>query len=309
LEFQRDVIAVQCRYCNRKDRLVKVGVRHTSKGTVQKYLCRRCKKYSSSSLHTHGLYPDEIILRALNLFNHGISVESISLKIQEEFSRKPPVRTIYSWMERYERRYGLYILRGMRDDNCPDPIVSIWSDKNRLISLKYHRYKYNVLSSQFPGLVEYIEGLDEKDIRGSLTANEYNEFDMDTKEFGFERDNKGSIEVLELVHKVFRNMDDDRLKDFLLLNGMNYVIRDLPLIIGAEELDSKENRFGIVDIVSIQDRTIQLIHFADDDQMPADLLSRCIHSMSSFSKITGIDEKKIHSVIMKDRVSFRVKHN
>lgn len=289
--------------------MVKAGVRKTSKGTVQKYYCRKCKKYSSSSLHTHGLYPDEIILRTLDLFNHGMSVESISLKIQEEYSRKPPARTIYSWMERYERRYGLYILRGMRDDNCPDPIVSIGSDKNNLIAPKYHRYKYNNLSSQFPGLVEYIKGIDEKVIEGSLTANEHNEFDMDTKGFGFEREMKGSVEVLELVHKVFRNMDNNRLKDFLLLNGRNYVIRDLPLTLGEEELDVTDDRFGVVDIVSIKERSIQLIHFADDDQMPADLLPRCIRSMRSFSKITGIDEKRIHSVIMKDRISFRVKQH
>ncbi len=104
-------------------------------------------------------------------------------------------------------------------------------------------------------------------------------------------------------------MDDDSLKDFLLLNGRNYVIKDLPLVSGEDEIHEKEKGIVIVDIVSIKERSIQLIHFADDGQMPVDLLPRCIHAMRSFSRITGIDEDKIQSVILKDRVSFRIKHD
>ena len=280
----------------------KVGPRRTKKGMVQRYRCQNCGRYSSSTLHPYSLYPDEIIFRSLELYNTGLTLETISTILQNEFNKKPPARTIYSWLERYEKYFSLFILRGERNDNGPGPIREVTVKTNPTSILKYHIVKLNMFGRENPNLKPILEMI----LKGDITIATYNNGDslndIQCRDLRFEQVKEGIAKTLKLIQRGRDSYRMDGLKDMILLIDRNCIAIDIPLA----DINDFNDWNGNIDLLLINNKRVELILFIDDERTPSDLLPLSVIVKDRFRSYYGLPSEEVSVSILKNGTIFRV---
>ncbi|MEF8880037.1 MAG: hypothetical protein V5A64_06580 [Candidatus Thermoplasmatota archaeon] len=66
---------MKCPYCNSKKQTIKAGLRQTQEGVIQKYYCKKCKKYFTDKTQPYTQYPLRVILYTLQQYNKGHPVK------------------------------------------------------------------------------------------------------------------------------------------------------------------------------------------------------------------------------------------
>lgn len=98
-----------CRKCGSHKFLVKVGPRHNQSGTVQKFYCKQCKKFSTDRRGYERMKNQTMtIVCALDLFFRGISLREVQQHLQSTFGIDVSYVTIHNWIKKYVelvRRY------------------------------------------------------------------------------------------------------------------------------------------------------------------------------------------------------------
>jgi len=145
-----------CPGCRESANTVKYGIRHTSKGSVQKYHCTYCGIYFSDTSRPKTQYSEKLILYAVEQYNKGHTVKEVKNMTGKRFRRSPPTRTIYSWIQRYEDELSFIRLR-KRYDLDPDDLTTTHRFRHlQVYPFTYHRLKMHLSAKDFPQLRRYI---------------------------------------------------------------------------------------------------------------------------------------------------------
>ena len=95
-------IGMRCPYCKKDDRVVKRGTRKNKYMTKQQYWCNRCKKYFVEHNGFQGMtYPKEIIVKAVHLYEEGLSLSKVRDYIWQHEGFYLYDSTILYWVKKY----------------------------------------------------------------------------------------------------------------------------------------------------------------------------------------------------------------
>jgi transposase-like protein len=294
--------------CGSSEKIIKAGVRVTQKGDVQKLLCRNCGRYFSASVHPYSRYPDKMIIKGLILYNQGVDLPSISRRLDNEFNIKAPTRTIYSWLERYQKRYGLYLLKGLRGNDGKGKIKGRDLNIDPSIKFRYHPKKIKELLAGSTHFVSYIRSCEEEDIEKTLARLQRDCKDIDCSSMLFREEGHGNDNLDELYSKYIEYGGEISFKEFNLLNNSNCIAKDLPVYLEENESIIKE-WFGKVDLVMANDNRVSLLIIADEDIALVDHLPFAAHVRESFSVRSQMNEDDIDVVLVKNGRYFNVLEN
>lgn len=284
---------MNCPKCRKSHTVIKVGVRKLSKGPVQKYFCRSCGRYFSSTIHPFSLYPDEVIIRSIDLYNRGNNILRIISRIYDEHSIKIPERTIYSWLDRYHRRYNLYLLdKGRRDVNR-DPIRSVGFHNNVGSDIVYHRSKVASNTCKDHFILDFLDNLDP-------------DFDVErarshpNSRMGFEKGDPSisdSIRVhtylMDLFMRINRDDDLNGLKEFFLVNHPNTIMTDTPFNLDPYVSPGNTRSDERIDILARDGSGFEIIDMANENVPISDRIEELIPFVNIFKKSTRQQKMKL----------------
>ncbi|MFW6040692.1 MAG: hypothetical protein ACOC85_02535, partial [Thermoplasmatota archaeon] len=149
-----------CPNCKDDKDVIKSGIRQTNKGTIQQYYCKNCQKYFSDSKIPNTKYPENVILYTLELYNRGFPVKQAKKKTGKKYQYSPPIRTIYSWINRYKDQLTFLKLRKEYSID-PDNLTTTHNFQHQQIyPFTYHNLKLNIHSKQRSELRRYINWIE-----------------------------------------------------------------------------------------------------------------------------------------------------
>lgn len=91
-----------CKICGSDKSLVKYGPRHNQSGTVQKFYCKQCNKFSTDRRGYERMKNQTMtIVCALDLFFRGISLREVQQHLQSTFGIDVSYVTIHNWIRKY----------------------------------------------------------------------------------------------------------------------------------------------------------------------------------------------------------------
>ncbi len=259
---------MRCPVCERSDMVIRRGKRETKKGTVQKLQCKRCGKFFSSSLHPYSWYPDEMVFRAMELYNIGRSWQYICEKLERQYGIEVPRRTIYSWVRRYVKQFGMYALRGYRCDEGNGPLVKRSYYENAENPWKYHSIKLKRSKTRWPKLYDHIKRIDEQCTIPSIKDIQIEEDDITRYKVKIKGPDKSLKGLFYLVSKMYEGPDREMVKEFLLLHHPECWAIDFPIYKMDLGPLSEKQRSSIVsvDMLFVDESKIRLVDFLNSEK-------------------------------------------
>jgi len=91
----------KCPKCNKKQHVIRYGLRKTKYKEVQRFQCTKCKQTFSIELLKRTSYPPDIIISAISKYNFGTTIAQTKKFIHRRFKTKVPKTTIQSWLKKY----------------------------------------------------------------------------------------------------------------------------------------------------------------------------------------------------------------
>ncbi len=147
---------MNCPQCHTKKYSIKAGLRHSKEGIIQKYYCKHCQKYYTDKTQPHAQYPLNVILYTRSHYNKGYPVKQAKTLTGKKYRYSPPIRTIYSWIKRYQNTLTFLKLRKQYLIHPDNLITTHRYQHQQIYPFSYHHLKLNLKSKQFPQLKRYI---------------------------------------------------------------------------------------------------------------------------------------------------------
>ncbi len=288
---------MRCPKCGKTDRTIKSGKRKTSKGIVQKNLCRRCGRYFSSSLHPYSRYPDEMIFEAMVLYNKGKSLPHINEKLIEKFGKGAPNRTLYSWIRRYVNEYGLYALRGVRSDRELKPIKRLKLKDPTDHELSYHGIKLERLRTRWPKIHRNIKKIEKS---GSIPFRENNEIGIsfDASQINLKGPKRSFSKIIELAEDMKGELTKKELCEFFLLHHPDCIALNFPFIIQGERDDC--NNVECIDMLFLDQNRVLMVDIVDSHKEMRKKIPKMVLIRDAYIKETGIAQNRTGSLFIVD---------
>ena len=137
---------MKCPYCKEKQSIVKAGLRHTKKQTIQKYYCKKCKKYYSDAIQPYTHYPIKVILYSLESYNRGYPIQRVKNLTGKKYRCSPPSRTIYSWIKRYQDTLTMLKMRKKYTIHPENLITAHRFNHQQIYPFTYHNFKRFIIT-------------------------------------------------------------------------------------------------------------------------------------------------------------------
>ncbi len=291
---------MKCPNCGEKENTIKHGIRKTAKGSVQKYYCKNCENYFSSSKRDYTQYPEHVILYTLEQYNLGHPVKEAKTLTGKKYSHSPPTRTIYSWIERYEETLSFLRLR-KRFDVHPDNVISTTLlDHLQVYPFKYHDLKMHLSAKKLPQLRRYISWTERslpdkiflKGPRASSTKIE-KEKDITPKE----KDNIApELAKLALTARTDEESPHEAVERFFIRNDSKTVCSELPVFIDPKEtnlIDIETPLTGHIDLIQERFGTIYIMDYKTNLNRPENHVSQLLLYKEALHQRTSIPKDKI----------------
>lgn len=147
---------MNCLTCNTKKEVVKAGLRHTKKGTIQRYYCKKCNNFYCDTKQPYTQYPIHVILYSLQEYNKGFPIKEVKRKTGKKFRYSPPIQTIYSWIKRYQNTLTFLKIRKQYTIDPENLTTTHRFHHQQIYPFTYHNLKLNLKSKQIPQLKRYI---------------------------------------------------------------------------------------------------------------------------------------------------------
>jgi hypothetical protein len=90
----------RCPYCNSK-KTVKAGMIKLRMQSVQRFMCKSCKKFFTNKKLKFKSYPAAIVLQAISTYNLGYTLEQTKRIISSKFHLSLPLTTLHAWLKIY----------------------------------------------------------------------------------------------------------------------------------------------------------------------------------------------------------------
>lgn len=103
-------VEASCPKCHSDDFAVKCGLRYNRSGPVQRYYCKRCKKWFTDRTGFEGMKNQATaIASALDLYYRGLSLRQIAEHLESLYGIKVSYGAIYYWLKKYVELIHSYI--------------------------------------------------------------------------------------------------------------------------------------------------------------------------------------------------------
>ena len=294
---------MNCPHCESDKDVIKSGVRQTSKGKIQQYYCKSCSKYFTDCKRPYTNYPENVILHTLELYNRGYPVKKAKKKVGKKFQYSPPLRTIYSWINRYQDKLTFLKLRKNYNVD-PDNLTTTHNFQHQQVyPFTYHHLKLNIHSKQRPELRRYINWLERSlprklflegprcsslDIDHDTNIDEKDNITPNLTQLAFDSQPKNSNGS---PHKI--------VEDFFLINDSTTVATELPVFINPKETDLEvdEPITGHIDLVQIRYDNLYILDYKPNLNRPERHTSQLQLYRKAIQERTSIPEDKIHTAV------------
>lgn len=300
---------MKCPNCNSDNGVVKVGIRNTKKGPIQKYLCRSCLKHFSDTKQPYTQYPIKVILHAIELYNSGYPVGSVKKEIGKRYPFSPPIRTIYSWIDRYSTTLTIRDLR-KRFEIHPDEVIKgkIFNHQ-QVFPLRYHTLKLNLSGKRFPGIRRYINWVERSlPDRMFLTGPRASSFKITTDLSPQKREDPiTKLCKLSLLRMSNIKSAHDSIESFFLLNDSSTVCSELPVFLNPAEakgLRLTKPLTGHIDILQVKDNRVRILDYKPNLNHPENFASQLSLYRMCLTRRTMIPEKEISIGVFNEHVCF-----
>ena len=289
---------MECPHCRGSGRIVKIGLRRTKKGSVQKYRCMECGRSFSDSMNPHSSYPMKIILHTLELYNMGYPASSVKRMIGKNYHRSPPINTIYSWIGRYEDDLTFIKLRKKMDLD-PERILYRKNFIHRQVHpFAYHDPKLNIHSKTFPGIKRYVNWIDRSlpdkiFLEGPRMSNYSIDAAYDIKPI---KNNLPRLTELALE----RSSDPsphNSVESFFLINDSSTVATEVPVFLNPDEFDGSEIPItGHIDILQARFGRIYVLDYKPNLNRPEEYSSQLYLYREAVHRRMNIPVEKISAI-------------
>ncbi len=283
--------------------MIKSGLRHTQKGTIQRYYCKNCSKHFSESKQKYSQYPLKVILYALQQYNKGYPVRTIKKQTGKKYHHSPPVQTIYTWIDRYKEKLSFLELRKKYDID-PDNLTTTYNFQHQQVyPFTYHHLKLNIHSKQRPELRRYINWIERSLDRDMfLSGPRCSSMGLDHDITVREKEDLAS-ELAELALNSQPKSTDDSpheiIEDFFLYNDSNTVATELPVFINPKEinLDIDEPLTGHIDLVQIRYEDIYILDYKPNLNRPEEHASQLQLYKQAIQRRTSVPYEQIKTAV------------
>jgi len=294
---------IKCPACN-QDNTVKAGKRDTKAGKIQRYYCKSCEKYFSEKKEPYTQYPINVILYTLQQYNKGHSVKEAKKQTGKRYQYSPPIRTIYSWIDRYEDTMTFLKLR--KDYNVdPDNFTTTHNFQHQQVyPFTYHHLKLNIHSKNRSELRRYINWIErslprDMFLEGPRCSSLEIDHDLETEE----KDNI-TPELTQLAFnsqpKNSKKSPHNTVEDFFLINDSTTVAIELPVFINPkefEEVNLDEPITGHIDLVQIRYDNLYILDYKPNLNKPERHASQLQLYKKAIKERTSIPEDKTHTAV------------
>lgn len=237
---------MKCPNCGETKQLSKYGLRETNKGPIQKYYCNGCNSYFSSSKRPYTQYPEHVILYTLEQYNRGYPVKQAKTRTGKKYHYSPPIRTIYSWINRYKDTMTFLKLRKKYDVHPETVTTTHRLQHQQVYPFSYHSLKMHFSAKQFPQLRRYISWIerslpDKIFLKGPRASSTKIDNPLQPKK---KMNLAPELTRLSLHTKTRSESTHEAVERFFLLNDSKTICTELPVFLNPEELRSSDSQIG-----------------------------------------------------------------
>jgi len=289
---------IKCIYCKNIKNTIKAGFRKTKQGKIQKYYCKKCKKYFTNTIQKHNQYPLKVILYALSSYNKGYSVKKIKTLTGRKYKISPSTRTIYSWIKNYERKLPMLNLRKKYNYTFKDLISTHKLEHIQIYPFSYHNLKLNIYSKKLPQLKRYINWIERAlptnmflDGPRASTLKIHNNLKLIQK-----KNNVSKLVKFALINCNKPSNAHNVVEEFFLINDASTVCTELPVFIKPEEINDVDTNIpitGHIDIIQIKYDKIFVLDYKPNLNNPKQYVSQMYLYKKAVHLRTAVSEEKI----------------
>lgn len=291
---------MNCSYCNSDKNCNKAGLRHTQQGLIQKYYCKNCKRYFSDKDQPYTQYPMKVILYTLQNYNKGYPVKKIKTLTGKKYRYSPPLRTIYSWIDRYQSILTFLKLRKQYSVNPCDLLTTQRFYHQQVYPFTFHNLKLSLHSKQFPEIRRYINwiqrSLPTKIFLSGPRASQAN-IDFNQKPVVKQKETIApKLAKLALSTQMKHKSAHETVENFFLYNDSTTICTELPVFLNPKEttlFDIETPLTGHIDIIQIRNKKVYIMDYKPNLKHPEKYAGQLVAYKQAFHKRTQIPEDHI----------------
>jgi len=255
----------------------------------------------------------------LELYNRGHPVKEAKKKVGKKFQYSPPLRTIYSWIDRYKDKLTFLKLR-KKYNLDPDNLTTTHNFQHQQIyPFTYHHLKLNIHSKNRPELRRYINWIERSLPRKMfLSGPRCSSLNIDHDTNIEEKDNI-TPNLTQLAFdsqpKNSNRSPHEIVEEFFLINDSTTVATELPVFINPKELGSIDSQnsdsarpketsldvdepiTGHIDLIQIRYKDLYILDYKPNLNNPDNYTSQLRLYKKAVQRRTSIPEDKIHTAV------------
>jgi len=294
-----------CPECASSKQVVKNGYRKTKNGIVQKYHCKVCDKYFSETSEPKTQYPPKVIFHTLEQYNKGHSVKKAKAKTGMRYKCSPPLRTVYSWIERYEDTLTFLKLRSKFDLDPKNLTTTHTYNHQQVYPFEYHNLKLHLSAKDLPQLRRYISWVERSlpnkiFMKGPRASSTRVDNALEPKE-------KSTIapELAKkaLLTKKASESKHEAVERFFLYNDSKTICTELPVFLKNEETDLKDfdtPLTGHIDLIQERFGKLYVMDYKSNLKYPNTYTSQLLWYKEALHNRTSISKDKIIPVVFNE---------
>lgn len=301
-----------CPECTSSKQVIKNGYRKTKNGIVQKYHCKACGRYFSETTEPKTQYPPRVIFHTLEQYNKGYSIKKAKAKTGMKYKCSPPLRTVYSWIERYKDTLTFLKLRRKFDLNPDDLITTHTYNHQQVYPFKYHDLKLHLSAKDLPQLRRYISWIERSlpnkiFLKGPRASSTKVDNDLEPKK-------KSTIapDLAEkaLITKKPSESKHEAVERFFLLNDSKTVCTELPVFLKNGETDLKNFNTpltGHIDIIQWRFGKLYIMDYKSNLTRPIKHTSQLLWYKEALHNRTSIPKDNIIPTVFNEHGYYELK--
>ncbi len=293
---------MKCPQCKKDKNLTKAGLRNSRQGLIQKYYCKKCKKYFSDKDQAYTQYPLKVILYTLQNYNKGYPVKKIKTLTGKKYRYSPPTRTIYSWINKYKNTLTFIKLRKKYNIEPTTLTTTKRFYHKQIYPFTYHNLKLNLKTKELPQFKRYINWI-KRSLPNKIFLSGPRASQTDIKkDVKIIKRKTNDIELTRLALKTKeKNVSAHELvEQFFLYNDKNTVCIELPVFINPEEthlfkIDTPLT--GHIDLIQIRNNELHILDYKPNLNHPEKYKGQLLAYKEAVHHRTQIPEKNIVTAV------------
>ncbi|OYT28660.1 hypothetical protein B6U98_04345 [Thermoplasmatales archaeon ex4572_165] len=289
---------MNCPQCQKQNHVVKTGIRYSRSGPIQKYYCKSCTKNFTDKTQPYIQYPLHVILYALESYNKGYPVRQVKTRTGRKYRYSPPLRTIYSWIKKYDTLLSFIDLRKRYQVDPANIITTKVYAHQQIYPFTFHHLKLNLTAKQLPQLKRYINWIN-RNLQTKMflqgprasTQKSSKELIAYKKESIITKQTK-----LALINLNNKNTAHEKVEQFFIINDSTTVCTELPVFLNPNETKSFQINTaltGHIDLIQIKNNRLYVLDFKPNLNHPEKFSSQLLAYKEAIHHRTQIPKSQI----------------